>query len=181
MKAFIIIDMQNVCFKPETPRYDSESVILRINRLSEFFRLKDQLVVFVQHDGSKQNFCFPGTKEWEILEKLVVKDTDIILPKTANDAFYNSDLEALLKKKNVDEVIISGCATDFCVDATVKGALVRNCNVTVIADAHTTANRPEIKAPDVISYFNRIWNEFIPTGGKIRVKSCEKYIKDYNT
>lgn len=47
MKALLIIDMQKVSFTPETPRFESEKVIERINRLSELFRAKGLPVSFI--------------------------------------------------------------------------------------------------------------------------------------
>jgi len=55
MKALLIIDMQKVAFTVQTPRYDAEQVIDRINSLSALFRKMGEPVIFIQHDGSKEN------------------------------------------------------------------------------------------------------------------------------
>ena len=39
-KGLLIIDMQKGGFKPETPRFDKEGVVERINRLADAFRRK---------------------------------------------------------------------------------------------------------------------------------------------
>lgn len=179
MKALLIIDMQRGSFKPETPRHDANGVVNRINLLSDYFRLNRNPVIFIQHDGSKLNEYMPGTSEWRILSSLNQKPEDKIVSKTANDSFYNSELDAILKEKNIKELVITGCATDFCVDATIRSALSRDYKVTIIEDCHTTANRPHITAEKVIEHHNWIWANMIPTKGKTVVISFEQYLNSW--
>jgi nicotinamidase-related amidase len=177
MKALLIIDMQKVSFTPETPRFESEKVIERINRLSELFRAKGLPVIFIQHDGRRENYCFQGSKEWEILDELVRYPEDWVVSKEVNDAFYRTELCQVLTELTVDELVISGCATDFCVDATVKAALVHDYNLTIVSDAHTTANRPHISAEKLIAHYNWIWENLTPTEGKVRVVKAEEFLR----
>jgi nicotinamidase-related amidase len=177
MKALLIIDMQKTSFTPKTPRFDSEGVIQRINKLSHKFRLAGDKVIFIQHDGSKEGFCIPNTEEWEILSSLNINRDDLIVTKTANDSFYRTTLKEDLIKFGINELIITGCATDFCVDSTIKSALVNDFDITVIKDGHTTADRPNLKAKQVIDHYNWIWSEMIPTKGKIKVTGFDDYLK----
>lgn len=178
MKALLIIDMQKVSFTPETPRFDSDNVINRINTLSDKFREKGDAVVFIQHNGSREGFCIPGTEEWQILSSLVIKPNDLIIAKTANDSFYNTSLKNDLVRLGVSQIVITGCATDFCVDSTVKSALINDFNITVVADAHTTANRPNLTAKQVIDHYNWVWSEMTPINGKIEVIDFDTYLKE---
>src|ERR1700690_4141758 len=106
MKALLIIDMQNTSFTPATPRFDTDAVILRINKLSRKFRLAGDKVIFIRHDGTKEGFCIPGSFEWEILSSLDRKSDDLIISKTANDSFYRTILMQELKKFNISELVI---------------------------------------------------------------------------
>jgi nicotinamidase-related amidase len=144
MKALLIIDMQKGSFKPYTLRYDTQGLIERINNLSSYFRDSLQKVIFIQHDGSKEDSFLPHTEDWKILPELTIHSNDLFISKTANDAFYNTDLQSILEKENITILFITGCATDFCVDATIKSALSKDYDITVIEDGHTTADRPYI-------------------------------------
>jgi nicotinamidase-related amidase len=177
MKALLIIDMQKTSFTPKTPRFDSEGVIQRINKLSHKFRLSGDKVIFIQHNGTKEGFCIPDTEEWEILSSLNIKADDLILSKTANDSFYKTTLKEDLIKLGIKELIITGCATDFCVDSTIKSAMANDFDITVIKDGHTTADRPNLKAKQVIDHYNWIWSEMIQTKGKIKVTGFDDYLK----
>jgi nicotinamidase-related amidase len=177
MKALLIIDMQKTSFTPLTPRFDSEGVVQRINILSNKFRRVGDKVIFIQHDGSKEGFCIPNTEEWEILSSIDIKPDDLIISKTANDSFYRTTLKKELLKLGISELIITGCATDFCVDSTIKSALVNDFSITVIKDAHTTTDRPSLKAKQVIDHYNWIWSEMTPTKGRIKVIDLDNYLE----
>lgn len=112
MQALLIIDMQVGPFA-ETPRLDAPSMIQRINRLSDSFRSQGKPVIFIQHDGSKEDYLFPGSPEWQILPDLIRSDSDKLIGKNANDAFYRTELENYLQEKGINELVICGCATDF--------------------------------------------------------------------
>jgi len=177
MKALIVIDMQAGSFSRATPRYDAKQVVDRINQLSDFFHSTGGRVIFVQHDGSREDAFLPGSDEWQLLPGLTVDSTDIFIGKTANDAFYKSELDKTLKKLHIREVFITGCATDFCVDATVRSALAHDYKVFVISDAHTTADRPHMRADKVIEHHNWLWAHMIPTEGRIRVVSTRQVLE----
>ncbi|MGD0036472.1 MAG: cysteine hydrolase family protein [Bacteroidota bacterium] len=177
MKALLIIDMQIGSFKPETPRYDADGIVQRINSLSDYFRQNGDKVIFIQHDGTKENSYIPGTSDWNILSALIRRPDDIIVSKTANDSFYNTELETVLKKNDITDLFITGCATDFCVNATVHSALIKDYNIFVVKDCHTTANRPFLSAEKVIQYHNWLWENLTPTNGIIRLVSSKEVIK----
>lgn len=176
MKVLLIIDMQNAAFNSEYPAYDSDGVIERINKLSDLFHQKNNKAIFIQHDGSKEGFLIPNTKEWELLSAMAIKPDDVIIPKTANDSFYNTDLEKILQKLIPDELVITGSATDFCVDSTVKSALTKDYNVTVISDAHTTEGTPDLNAKQVIDHYNWLWKNMSGTKSKIKVIDFKNYV-----
>ena len=181
MKALLVIDMQKISFTPKTPRFDTEGVIERINLLSASFRAAGDQVIFVQHDGTKEGVCIPETEEWEILDSLIVNSSDLIISKSANDAFYQTTLKAKLLQTGINELVVTGCATDFCVDATIKSALVQDFSITVIADGHTTADRQQLDAKGVTEFYNWIWHEMTPTKGRVEVIKLCDYLENEKT
>ncbi len=161
----------------EAPRHDAENVIERINSLSASFRENKDLVVIVQHDGTKESCFLPGSAEWRIVDGLVTDPQDMWLGKTANDAFFETNLNQLLISNNIREIVITGCATDFCVEATVQSALVKNYDVKVISNGHTTADRPHASAQTIINHYNWVWQNMTATGGTIEVVALEDYME----
>jgi len=176
MKALLIIDMQIGSFKPYALRHDTFGIIERINNLSSFFRKNNDKVIFIQHDGSAENCFLPNTEDWGILPELTIENGDLMVSKTANDAFYNTSLQAILAKDNITELFITGCATDFCVDATVKSGLNKEYDLTIVEDAHTTADRPFLSAIMAIKHYNWMWADMTATRFKIKVIKTNELI-----
>ncbi|MBN2618232.1 MAG: isochorismatase family protein, partial [Spirochaetales bacterium] len=68
--------------------------------------------------------------------------------------------------------------TDFCVNATIHSALLKNYNIVVISDCHTTADKPMICAKDIIEYHNLLWSNLTPTNGSIKIKNHKEIIEE---
>jgi nicotinamidase-related amidase len=88
------------------------------------------------------------------------------------DAFLGTGLEAKLRSRSVDRLIITGCATDYCVDTTVRSALTRYPTI-VPSDGHTTSDRPHLPATKIIEHHNAIWADFIAPKGPAVVRPCD--------
>lgn len=179
-KALLVIDMQKGSFTTKTPRFDEIGVVKRINELAQLFRELGNPVFYIQHDGTGSGEFEKNTSDWENLDSLIVETSDERIDKYANDVFYNSELQSKLKELNVTELFITGCATDFCIESTVQSALVKDYNITVVADGHTTGERPHMKAEKVIEHYNWVWKNMIPTKGKIEVKSFDQIKNNIN-
>lgn len=169
-KALLVIDMQKGSFTSKTPRYDASGVVRKINELAQLFRELNYPVIYIQHDGNGTGEFEKNTIDWENLDDLIVASNDIRIDKYANDVFYNSKLHSKLMELNVNELVITGCATDFCIESTIQSALSKDYNITVVADGHTTGERPHLKAAQVIEHYNWVWQHMIPTKGRIRVE-----------
>ncbi|MFK8165141.1 MAG: isochorismatase family protein [Lewinella sp.] len=173
-KALLVIDMQKGSFTPQTPRFDTDGVVERINELAAILREQNYPVVYIQHDGTGTGEFEKHTWEWENLDELIVDSTDIRIDKYANDVFYHSKLQATLAELKVNDLLITGCATDFCVESTIQSALTKDYNITVVEDGHTTGERPHLTAEKVIEHYNWVWQNMIPIKGKLEVKRFEE-------
>ncbi len=173
-KALLIIDMQKGSFTPATPRYDTKGVVKRINLLSQHFRKSGNKVIVIQHDGTSNNEFIPGTEQWKVLDELNLQPNDIYINKYINDSFYKSELGQTLESLNINELYITGCATDFCVESTLQSAIQKDYKVAVVSDAHTTADRPNLSAKQVIDHYNWVWQNMIPTNNEVIVLTADK-------
>jgi nicotinamidase-related amidase len=174
--ALLIIDMQVGVFTPETPRHDAEGVIARINAIASALRRSGGTVVFIQHDGPKGDTFEPGKPGWQLLSSLERESDDQVVHKTACDSFYDTDLSAVLSRQGVRRLLVTGCATDFCVDTTVRAAMSREYEVLVVADAHTTANRPHVDALSLIRHHNWLWQDLIHPKVRVQVVAAHEVV-----
>jgi len=85
---------------------------------------------------------------------------------------WDTDLEEFLRARSIDRLIVTGCATDYCVDTTVRSALARGYPTTVPSDGHTTSDRPHLAAAKIIEHHNAIWSDFLAPRGPALVCPC---------
>jgi nicotinamidase-related amidase len=162
MDALIVVDMQaGLLIGP--PKHDLPGVIARINQLAAMVRERSGQVVWIAHCGRPDDDFAPDKPGWQFLPELGREPTDIVVRKTLNDPFAGTDLKATLDGIKPDRVLVTGWATDFCVDATVRSAVSNHYNVVAVADGHTLNDRPHLDAAGVIRHHNWIWSELITT------------------
>ena len=170
MDTMIIVDMQVGLINGE-PKHDLSGVIERINRLTAMIRKCRGKVFWIQHCGSAGDDFEPNTPGWSFLPELDYRETDLVVHKTLNDPFAGTDLQGTLVDLAPDRVLITGWATDFCVDATIRSAVSNNHHVVVVSDGHTLSDRPHLDAPTVICHHNWVWSNLI-TNRSIKVMSA---------
>jgi nicotinamidase-related amidase len=107
-----------------------------------------------------------------LLPELYVGENDIVVRKKSCDAFLDTDLADVLRIHGVDRLIVTGCATDYCVDTTVRSALARSYRTVVPADGHTTSDRSHMSAEKIIVHHNAIWADFIAPAGPAVIGRC---------
>ncbi|WFU17784.1 cysteine hydrolase family protein [Bradyrhizobium sp. CB3481] len=160
MDALIVVDMQVGLLNGE-PKHDLRGVIARINRLAANVRTRSGAVIFIQHCGGKSDDFEPETPGWALLPELHREPADIVIRKTLNDPFVETDLSARLQALDPSRLLIAGWATDFCVDATVRSAVSNRYDVVVVTDAHTLNDRPHLDAASVIRHHHWVWRNLI--------------------
>jgi nicotinamidase-related amidase len=170
--ALIVIDMQQGSFGPQSPRHDAAALVERLNRLARAVRTEGGVVIFVQHDGPEGDPHHPDAPGWHLLPSLDVRPDDTRVRKTACDSFLGTALDQVLRDSGIDRLIITGCATDYCVDTTVRAALARAWPTVAPSDGHTTCDRPHLSAGQIIAHHNAIWAGFLAPGGPAVVCAC---------
>ena len=160
MDAMLIVDMQ-VGLLNGKPKHDLPGVIARINQLAGKVRAQSGTVIFIQHCGSEGDDFEPNAPGWAFLPELVRDPADLIVQKQMNDPFAGAELQACLNRIAPDRLLVTGWATDLCVDATVRSAVSNHHNVVVVTDAHTLSDRPHLDATSVIRHHHWVWRNLI--------------------
>jgi nicotinamidase-related amidase len=174
MDAIVVVDMQ-IGLLSGAPKYDLQGVVNPINRLTANVRARSGAIIFVRHCGRAGDNFAPQTPGWEFLPEVQRHQADVIVEKTLNDPFAGTDLKAMLERIAPDRLLISGWATDFCVDATVRSAVSNGYSVVVIADGHTLSDRPHLDARTIIGHHNWVWSNLI-TNRSIRLANTSELL-----
>ena len=145
-QALLIIDMLNDFVLPGAPLEvpETRNVIKNIRRELDRAHAEGMPVIYVcdshaPDDKEFSKYGWPhhavrGTKGAEVIEELKPLPSDIIIPKDTYSGFYNTRLDETLKRLNVDFLRLTGCVTHICVMFTASDAVLRDYQVTVVAD-----------------------------------------------
>jgi nicotinamidase-related amidase len=158
--ALIVVDMQ-IGLLNGAPKHNLRGVVDRINALSEKVRQERGKVIWIRHCGDPDDGFERHTAGWEFLPDLIRGDEDIVVEKTLNDPYVGTSLSETLARLRPHRVLVTGWATDFCVDATVRSTVSHNYPVVAVSDAHTLSDRPHLPATTVIAHHNWIWSGLI--------------------
>ncbi len=170
----LVVDVQVGIFETDPAPLDKGGVLARINRVTTAARAASASVVFLQHDGDPGGgWLTPFTRDWELHPSLHVEGGDRVIRKTACDGFYRTELEDYLRRKATETFVISGYATDFCVDTTIRSAASREYNVIVVAAAHTTKDRPVLAAAQIVAHHQWLWANLICPKGVSLLHAAE--------
>lgn len=165
--ALLVVDMQNYFLKPglqgEIPA--ARDIVPAINRAARALRQNDGAVVWIQtaSDGADKDWSFmhrqmvaperskrrleqlaSGSEGYALWPHLDTHPGDLYVTKRRYSAFLqgSSVLEAELRGRSIDTVLITGTATNVCCESTVRDAMMLNFKTVMLADglaAHTTA------------------------------------------
>ena len=76
---------------------------------------------------------------WKIIDRFEASNK-IIIDKNQYSAFFQTDLDAILKSENIEDVIVTGVMTNCCCETTARDAFMRGYRVFFINDATATVN-----------------------------------------
>ena len=173
-QALIVVDMQRGLFGPDAARHDPEGLVLRLNRLAAKCAGNGELVVYVQHEGPEGDALHPSQAGHALHAGLNVSPGSVVVKKSSCDSFLHSDLDSILRGRGITKLIVTGCATEFCVDTTVRSALARGYKTIVPSDGHTTSDRPHLAALKIIEHHNATWGAFISPAGAAQIRPSEE-------
>lgn len=112
-------------------------------------RAAGALIVYLQNNGAPGAPDEPGTAGWQIHPRIAPRADDVVLRKTQDDGFENTELAVALAGRGVTRIAVAGLLSEMCVSATVRGALARGLAVVLVHDAHGTYPVEDIPADSV--------------------------------
>jgi ureidoacrylate peracid hydrolase len=167
-----VVDLQNGFMAPgavaEIP--EAREIVPTVNSISEAVRDAGGLVVYIQNTLDEEairtwstyldHFCSPSRRQrmieaftpsaeghalWSGLD---VRAEDLKVRKRRFGAFVqgSSDLHAILQRRGVDTLIITGTASQVCCESTARDAMMLNYKVFFVADGNATFTDEEHNA-----------------------------------
>ncbi len=85
-------------------------------------------------NGTESRILIRDTWNTDIVPELKPQADDVVMYKHRFSGFYQTDLDATLKKLGTNHLIITGCTTSVCVESTVRDATFRDYACVLLAD-----------------------------------------------
>jgi ureidoacrylate peracid hydrolase len=85
-------------------------------------------------DGREGRILIRDTWNTDIVPELKPQADDVVIYKHRFSGFYQTDLDARLKQLGIKHLIITGCTTSVCVEATVRDAMFRDYGCVLLTD-----------------------------------------------
>lgn len=149
--ALVVLDMQKYFLEDSSHARipSAQAIIPGIGKLIKVYAARSLPVIFTRHLNSTEDAKLMA--EWwreliheenplsEIAEELHLPN-GIVVKKSQYDAFYETPLENILKKKGVNQVVICGVMTHLCCETTARSAFMRGFEVFFTVDGTATYN-----------------------------------------
>jgi nicotinamidase-related amidase len=150
--ALLIVDVQNALVD-EKP-FNIERVLGNIKKLSDTCRDNGIEIIYIQHDGEKEDTLEPFSYGWDIHKSIYPKIGEKIIRKTYNSAFKNTELEGYLNSKSIETLILVGMQTEYCIDTTCRVAFDKGYKLIMPEETNTTFNNGNLSACEIYEYHN---------------------------
>ncbi|WP_421365819.1 cysteine hydrolase family protein [Streptococcus suis] len=151
--ALLVIDIQHL--PVEGKPYGIENRLRLWHESLAQARKAGLEVIHVRHHDEE---LVKGTADWEIHSTVAPLASEKIFDKTFNSAFKETGLHTYLQEKGIEQLIIMGMATNFCIDTMIKVAFELGYKVAVIQDGTTTGYSGKLDAKDLIDHYQNIWS-----------------------
>jgi biuret amidohydrolase len=154
--ALIIIDMQNA-FVAEGATYETppaRTMMPNLERIIGFAREQRMPIIWTQSDHSapfggvmlkkfptirEDKYLWKGQPSFELYDNMPPpREGEYRVVKHKYDAFFETDLDSILRNRGVKTIIIVGTATNVCCESTARSGFFRDYQVAFPSDCNAT-------------------------------------------
>ncbi len=146
--ALLVVDMQKFFLDPASPTFTSGGLVILppLKQLIQAFRDANRPVIYTCHvhypdriDAGIMGWwwkgmCVEGSVESKVHDDVAPLPNEKVIFKHRYSAFYNTDLETVLRCLEVEDLVISGIMTNLCCESTARDAYYRDYRVFFLAD-----------------------------------------------
>lgn len=158
--CLILVDLQNDYFPGGNMELvDTNKAATNAQLLLKEYRREKLPIVHIQHLSKRpgSTFFLPDTNGVKINEMVSPQDGERVVIKNYPNSFRETELLKILRKEEVNNLMICGAMSHMCIDATTRAAFDLGFNCVVAEDACTTKDLlfkgKTIKASEVHASF----------------------------
>lgn len=142
--ALLLVDVQRNMLEGSAPVPAAAAVRTVLSSLLASAREQDALVIHIQNDGPPGSPDERETDGWQLVFE--ARPDELVVGKRVPDAFAATMLDATLRDRGVDSVIIAGMQSEFCIAETARAGRRAGFEVTLVSDGHATYDGDGVSA-----------------------------------
>lgn len=85
-------------------------------------------------DGRAGRYLIRDSWNTDIIEELTPRHADVLIYKHRFSGFFETELDSVLRKHGVADLVFTGCTTCICVDSTLRDAMFRDYRCVLLSD-----------------------------------------------
>jgi nicotinamidase-related amidase len=147
--ALAVIDMQRYFLEEDADAYlgAPKRLVANVLELVGAFRGAVRPIVFTRHAHAKGSdtgemgrwwdgkLPWEGERQSELIDDLDPSSGERVITKVRYSAFEGTDLDAWLRERSVDTLVICGVMTNLCVETTARHAFMKDMQPVIVEDA----------------------------------------------
>ncbi|WP_152393587.1 cysteine hydrolase family protein [Paenibacillus guangzhouensis] len=143
--ALLVVDMQRLFLEDHMEKFEVARACEYINHVADQLRTNGHCVVHVQdvEDAREDNAA-----QLDFIPEVHVEANDLHVKKMHSNAFWQTELEQMIRDQGVGMVIVSGFSADQCVLFTYNGAIERGFNTVML-------EKGIVSTPEVVTMTTR--------------------------
>ncbi len=160
--ALLVIDVQQALIDAHPVQADT--FLINIALLIQTARASGKEVIYVRHDGGPEDPLEKGSPGWELDHSLTPVGSERIFGKRYSSAFKDTGLRDYLNERGIEQLMICGMQSEYCIDSSIKAAFEHGFCVIVPSGATTTYANPFLAGEKLIAYYEKmIWHPPLAT------------------
>lgn len=150
--ALVLIDLQNGIMGMPVAPHSSQDVLARSVKVADALRSAGGTIAFVRVDiadvlrlpvdapSRMADAPPPPPSASELVAECGIQPSDLLITKRQWGAFYGTNLEQQLRRRNIRTIIIGGVATNFGVESTARAAFDQGYEIIFVEDAMSSVS-----------------------------------------
>lgn len=171
--AVLVIDVQRALSSGPFAAYEAGRVVDRINHVIDRARGVGAPVVIVQHEESEGPFAF-GSDGWQSDAALHALPSDVHVRKATPDSFHKTDLHEKLRSMAIEQLVVCGFQSEYCIDSTTRRALALGYPVTLVSDGHSTLDNGVLEAAKITAHHTETLSNIDSFGIRVRALPADE-------
>lgn len=168
--VLLVVDVQKALI--EAHPYNEKKVIANIKKLITAAKESKTEVIYVRHNDGPGEELEYGADGWQIYPEIAPEGNETIFEKEYCSSFRKTGLQEYLSGKKIENIVLVGLQTEYCIDTTCKVAFELGYKVIIPEETNSTFTNEFLPAEKLYEFYNyKIWDKRFAS-----VKSVEEVL-----